>query len=67
MIEELSLTYSMSNSNVIFTARCTLNDDNAPYTLADIFTELIRKFSVNEEMVISQLIDEFNYKRDEQA
>lgn len=67
MIEELSLTYTMPTSNVTFTVRCTLDDDNAPYTLADICAELIRKSSVNEEIVIGQLIDEFNYKQDEQT
>lgn len=67
MIEELSITYTVNNSDVSHKLQCTLDNDNTPYILADIFTELIRKSSVNEEMVISQLIDEFNYKQDEQA
>lgn len=58
MIDSITITYT--TPLVQHTMSCRV-DDNIPYTLAEMFSELIRRTDANESMVIDELIQEFNY------
>lgn len=60
MIDNITITFS--TPLVAHTMSCRV-DDNIPYALAVMFSELIRRTNANESMVIEELIQEFNYNQ----
>lgn len=62
MIDNITITYN--NHDVIYSMQIPEADDNIPYNLAEVFTELIKQTCANEEIVIEQLINEFGHKQE---
>lgn len=65
MIEDLKISY-IQNSNINVTINIYNKDEIyiTPYNIADLITKLINDGNINPNAVISQLIDEFNYKNE---
>lgn len=63
MITDITITFN--NHSIIYSMQIPEADDNIPYNLADVFAELIRQTNANEEIVIEQLISEFDYNKKE--
>lgn len=61
MITDITITFN--NHSIIYSMQIPEADDNIPYNLADVFAELIRQTNANEEIVIEQLISEFDYNK----
>lgn len=65
MIEDLKISY-IQNSNINVTINIYNKNEIyiTPYNIADLITKLINDGNINPNAVISQLIDEFNYKNE---
>lgn len=59
MIDEINITYTTPDSDITTQLRCALNNDNAPYNLAEIAILLTKASDSNPDIVIQQLISEF--------
>lgn len=61
MIRNLTISYYVDNVNVkLYTET---DDDNIPYTLADIFARVIKDSNANEEILLEQLKDNLDVQR----
>lgn len=65
MIQDLKISY-VQDSNINVTINIYNKDEIyiTPYNIADLITKLINDGNINPNAVISQLIDEFNYKNE---
>lgn len=61
MISNLSVSYL--KNDLSYTISVETEDENLPYNLAELFTDIIKNSDANEESVIALLIDEFGYKK----
>lgn len=59
MIENLTINYE--HRGLQFSIKVPTDSTSLPYNLAEVFREVITKSEVNHDMVIEQLIEDFNY------
>lgn len=64
MITNITITFN--NEDIIYSMQIPEVDNNIPYNLAEVFSELIKQTGANSNIVIEQLIYEFNYKEEKQ-
>lgn len=56
-----NLTISFEHNGITHTLDVPTRDENLPYNLATAFTEIIKQSDANSEMVIDNLVIEFDY------
>lgn len=61
-MNNLNISFECNGLNHTINIPC---DDNIPYNLAEAVTLLINMSMANEDIVIEQLIDNFNYTKEE--
>lgn len=59
MISNLSINYECAGLKYFI--KVPSEDNNLPYNLAEAFEEVIKKSNANSDMVIEQLIQNFDY------
>ena len=59
MIHDFSVSYRVGNTRTDLST--PTDDENTPYNLAEVFAKIMKDSDVNTDMVISELIEEFNY------
>lgn len=59
MITDLSINYECEGLQYFI--KVPSDDNNLPYNLAEAFREVIEKSNANADMVIEQLIQNFDY------
>ena len=59
MISDLSINYECGGLQYFI--KVPSEDNNLPYNLAEAFEEVIRKSNANADIVIEQLIQNFDY------
>lgn len=59
MIDNLKVTYT--EKGLSYTVSTETNDDNLPYNIADLFEDILIHSAANDNIVIEQLINRFNY------
>ncbi len=59
MITDLSINYEYGGLQYFI--KVPSEDNNLPYNLAEAFEEVIKKSNANADMVIEQLIQNFDY------
>lgn len=59
MISDLSINYECGGLQYFI--KVPSDDNNLPYNLAEAFEEVIKKSNANADMVIEQLIQNFDY------
>lgn len=59
MITDLSINYECGGLQYFI--KVPSDDNNLPYNLAEAFEEVIKKSNANADMVIEQLIQNFDY------
>ena len=59
MISDLSINYECAGLQYFI--KVPSEDNNLPYNLAEAFEEVIKKSNANADMVIEQLIQNFDY------
>lgn len=59
MITDLSINYECARLQYFI--KVPSDDNNLPYNLAEAFEEVIKKSNANADMVIEQLIQNFDY------
>ncbi len=59
MITDLSINYECGGLQYFI--KVPSEDNNLPYNLAEAFEEVIKKSNANADMVIKQLIQNFDY------
>lgn len=59
MIDNLTITFE--SNGITHTLSVPTRDENLPYNLATAFTEIIKQSDANSEMVIDNLVTEFDY------
>lgn len=60
-IENLKVSYKMDGINVELSVDIDM-DSNLPYDLASLFAKIMNDSHVNTDMVIENLINEFEYQ-----
>ena len=60
MIHEFNIYYR--KGNIQFHLNIPTDDDNIPYSLAEVFTKIIEDSDANPDIVIEELIENFGYK-----
>lgn len=58
-IDNIEISYSLNGINVTLSLQ---NTDNLPYDLADMFIKVIDDSNANAEMVVGELVGNYNYK-----
>jgi hypothetical protein len=58
-MEDLKISYSLNGINVTLSLQDT---DNLPYDLAEMFIKVIDDSNANAEMVVGELVGNYNYK-----
>ena len=61
MIEKLKISYEQDGNLSVTLSVETGRDDNLPYNLAQIFAKVMKDSSVNTDLVIEQLKEEFDF------
>ena len=64
MIDNLTITFE--SNGITHTLSVPTRDENLPYNLATAFAEVIRKSDANDEMVIENLMEEFQLTKIQQ-
>lgn len=64
MIDNLTITFACDGITHTLSVPC--RDENLPYNLATAFAEVIRKSDANDEMVIENLMEEFQLTKIQQ-
>ena len=59
MIHDFSVSYRIGNTRTDLST--PTDDENTPYNLAEVFAKIMKDSDVNTDMVISELIEEFDY------
>lgn len=59
MIHDFSVSYRVGNTRTDLST--PTDDENTPYNLAEVFAKIMKDSDVNTDMVISELIEEFDY------
>lgn len=59
MIENLTINYE--HKGLQYSIKVPVDSTNLPYNLTEVFKDVITKSEVNHDMVIEQLIEDFNY------
>ena len=59
MIHDFSVSYRIGNTRTDLST--PTDDENTPYNLAEVFDKIMKDSDVNTDMVISELIEEFDY------
>ena len=59
MIHDFSVSYRIGNTRTDLST--PTDDENTPYNLAEDFAKIMKDSDVNTDMVISELIEEFDY------
>lgn len=62
MIRDLSINFE--DEGLQYFIKVPSEDDNLPWNLSEAFKEVLRKASVNTDIVIKQLIEEFGYDKE---
>ena len=58
-MEDLKISYSLNGINVTLSLQDT---DNLPYDLAEMFIKVIDDSDANAEIVVEELISNYDYK-----
>lgn len=58
-MEDLKISYSLNGINVTLSLQDT---DNLPYDLAEMFIKVIDDSNANAEIVVEELISNYDYK-----
>lgn len=61
MIDNLKVSYT--EKGLFYTVSTETNDDNLPYNLADLFEDILIHSAANDNIVIGELINRFNYRK----
>lgn len=64
MIDNLTINFECNG--IAHTLSVPTRDENLPYNLATAFAEVIRKSDANDEMVIENLMEEFQLTKIQQ-
>ena len=59
MIENLTINFEYRGLQ--YSIKVPTESQNLPYNLAEVFGEVITKSAANHDLVIEQLIEDFNY------
>ena len=59
MIHDFSVSYRIGNTRTDLST--PTDDENTPYNLAEVFAKIMKDSDVNTDMVLSELIEEFDY------
>ena len=62
MIHDLNIYYR--KGNIQFHLNTPTDDDNIPYSLAEVFAKIIEDSNANSDIVIEELIENFGYKEE---
>lgn len=62
MIDNLKVSYTEKGLSYTVTT-VTGQDDNLPYNLADLFEDILIRSAANDNIVIGELINRFNYRK----
>lgn len=60
MIHDFNIYYRKGNTQ--FHLNTPTDDDNIPYNLAEVFIKIIEDSNANSDIVIEELIENFEYK-----
>ena len=60
MIDNLKVSYT---ENGLFYTVSTETNDNLPYNIADLFEDILIHSAANDNIVIGELINRFNYRK----
>ena len=60
MIHDFNIYYR--KGNIQFHLNIPTDDDNIPYSLAEVFIRIIEDSNANPDIVIKELIENFGYK-----
>ena len=61
MIDNLKVSYT--EKGLFYTVSTETNDDNLPYNIADLFEDILIHSAANDNIVIGELINRFNYRK----
>lgn len=61
MIDNLKVSYT--ENGLSYTVSTETNDDNLPYNIADLFEDILIHSAANDNIVIGELINRFNYRK----
>lgn len=64
MIHDFSVSYRIGNTRTDLST--PTDDENTPYNLAEVFAKIMKDSDANTDMVISELIEEFDYNETNQ-
>ena len=61
MIDNLKVSYT--ENGLFYTVSTETNYDNLPYNIADLFEDILIHSAANDNIVIGELINRFNYRK----
>ena len=61
MIDNLKVSYT--EKGLSYTVSTETNYDNLPYNIADLFEDILIHSAANDNIVIGELINRFNYRK----